>query len=194
MKAFMRQLRPAALALAVVTVLTGVVYPVAVWAVGTVAFHDRAEGSLIRKEGLVVGSALLGQQFSSPQYFHPRPSAAGDGYDAGASSGSNLGPRNPDLLEQIALRVADYRKENGLADQVPVPVDAVTASASGLDPHISVADARLQADRVARVRGLDEAVVLRLVGEATDRAPLGILGDSGVDVLELNLALDDLQG
>lgn len=193
MRSFLRQLRPAALALVVLTGLVGVAYPFAVWAVGTVAFHDRAEGSLVRKDGVVIGSALLGQQFSSPQYFHPRPSAAGDGYDAGASSGSNLGPRNSDLLDQVAVRVADYREENGLADHVPVPVDAVTASASGLDPHISVANARLQAARVARERGLDDAVVLRLIGERTDAAPLGILGDAGVNVLELNLALDDLR-
>ena len=194
MKAFLRQLRPAALALAVFTVLTGVVYPVAVWAVGTVAFHDRAEGSLVRRDGVLVGSSLLGQSFTSAQYFHPRPSAAGDGYDAGASSGSNLGPHNPALLDAVAARVVAYRDENGLSADVPVPVDAVTASASGLDPHISVANARLQAARVARERGLPLDQVLALVDRHTDRAPLGILGDPGVNVLGLNLALDDLRG
>ncbi|MCE9623020.1 MAG: K(+)-transporting ATPase subunit C [Actinomycetia bacterium] len=192
MKNFLRQLRPALIALAILTVICGGVYPLVVTAVGQVAFNDEAEGSLIKVDGVVVGSELIGQQFVSPQYFHPRPSAAGAGYDSGASSGSNLGPRNPALLDAVAERVAEYRTENGLSNDVLVPVDAVTASASGLDPHISIANARLQASRVADVRGLDVALVLQMIGDHTDDRNLLVLGDPGVNVLELNLALDRL--
>lgn len=190
MRQFIRQLRPALAAVAVFTLLTGVAYPLVVWAVGTAAFHDRAEGSLVRRDGVVVGSSLIGQPFTSPEYFHPRPSAAGDGYDATRSSGSNLGPHNPALLDLVRQRVADYRADNGLPADEPVPVDAVTASASGLDPHISVANARLQAPRVATARGLDVAEVLRLIDAHTDEPAALVLGDPGVDVLALNLALD----
>ncbi|MEQ1873012.1 MAG: K(+)-transporting ATPase subunit C [Ilumatobacteraceae bacterium] len=190
MKNFFRQLRPALFALVVFTVVCGVVYPLVVTAVAQVALKDEAEGSLIKVDGEVVGSKLIGQQFVSPQYFHPRPSAAGDGYNAGASSGSNLGPHNPALLDAVAERVVAYRAENGLSDDVLVPVDAVTASASGLDPHISVANARLQAPRVAEARGLEIAVVLQMIGDHTDDRDLLVLGDPGVNVLELNIALD----
>ncbi len=190
MKAFLRQLRPALLATIVFTVICGVVYPLAVTLAAQVAFHDKAEGSLLKVNGAVVGSEFIGQQFVSPQYFHPRPSAAGAGYDSSASSGSNLGPNNPALLDAVAERAAAYRAENGLADNFPVPVDAVTASASGLDPHISVANARLQAPRVAAARGLDLATVLHAVDAATDDRQLHVLGDPGVNVLRLNLALD----
>lgn len=192
MKNFLRQLRPALIALAVFTVVCGVVYPLVVTAVAQVAFNDEAEGSLIKVDGVVVGSELIGQQFVSPQYFHPRPSAAGAGYDSGASSGSNLGPRNPALLDAVAERVVAYRAENGLSVDVLVPVDAVTASASGLDPHISVANARLQAPRVAEERGLDVAVVLGMIGDYTEDRDLLVLGDPGINVLGLNLALDRL--
>lgn len=192
MRVFLHQLRPALLAMVVFTVLCGVIYPLAVTAVSQVAFHDKAEGSLLTVDGTVVGSGLIGQQFASPQYFHPRPSAAGTGYDSSMSSGSNLGPNNPTLLAAVAERVDTYRAENGLADHYPVPVDAVTASASGLDPHISVANARLQAVRVAAERGLDLDVVMALVGEFTDDRDLLVLGDPGVNVLRLNLALDAL--
>ena len=193
MKAFLRQLRPALLATLVFTVICGVIYPLAVTLAAQVAFHDKAEGSLRTVDGTVVGSELIGQQFASPQYFHPRPSAAGAGYDASASSGSNLGPNNQALLDAVAERAQAYRAENGLAENYPVPVDAVTASASGLDPHISVANARLQAPRVAAARGLDVEVVLRMVAAATDDRELLVLGDPGVNVLRLNLALDDLK-
>jgi K+-transporting ATPase ATPase C chain len=142
----------------------------------------------------VVGSELIGQLFVSPQYFHPRPSAAGAGYDGAASSGSNLGPLSDDLLTAVEQRVADYRSVNGLDDQVPVPVDAVTASGSGLDPHISIANARLQAERVAAVRDVDVAVVLAAVDSATEQPALGVLGEPAVDVLVLNLLLDEQFG
>lgn len=192
MKSFLRQLAPALVALAVLTVLTGVVYPLVVTGVSQVAFHDKANGSLVTVDGQAVGSRLIGQQFTAPRYFHPRPSAAGSGYDGTSSSGSNLGPTNPDFLKTVAERVAAYRAENGLADDRAVPVDAVTASASGLDPEISIANARLQAPRVAKTRGLTDAQVLAAVNAHVDHRPLGILGDPGVNVLELNLALDRL--
>lgn len=191
MRAFIRQLRPALLALACFTVLLGVVYPLLSTAIGQVAFGDEADGSLIRRDGVVVGSELIGQTFVAPEYFHSRPSAAGDGYDGAASSGSNLGPLNPELLASVEERVAAYREENGLSADVAVPVDAVTASGSGLDPHISVANARLQAPRVAEARGLTLDVVLALVDEHTDGRVLGVLGEPGVNVVLLNLALDD---
>jgi K+-transporting ATPase ATPase C chain len=190
----LRQLRPAAAALAVMTLLCGVAYPLVVLVVGQVAFHEAANGSLVEVEGTVVGSELIGQGFAAPGYFHPRPSAAGAGYDGASSSGSNLGPTNPDFLEAVEQRVAAYRAENGLPEQVAVPVDAVTASASGLDPHISVANAQLQAARVAETRGMTTDEVLELVGQHVDGRPLGILGDPGVNVLRLNLALDEVSG
>ncbi len=187
----LRRQLPAAIGMLIIfTVLTGVVYPLVVTAIGQVAFNDKAEGSLVEVDGEVVGSTLIGQPFTAPEYFHPRPSAAGDGYDASASSGSNLGPTNPDFLATIEERVAAYRDENGLAEDTRVPVDAVTASASGLDPHISVANAELQAARVAEARGLDVDAVLELVDEHTSGRALGFLGEEGVNVLELNIALD----
>lgn len=192
MRAFIRQLRPALLITAFFTVLLGVVYPLVATAIGQVAFHDKANGSLIVRDGQVVGSSLIGQTFTAPQYFHSRPSAAGAGYDGSASSGSNLGPLNPDLLAAVEERVAAYRDENGLGADVLVPVDAVTASGSGLDPHISIANARLQAPRVANERGLDLQVVLGMIDDHTDGRSLGILGEPGVNVVTLNVALDDM--
>ena len=173
---------------AVMTLGLGVVYPLAVTAFAQVVAGDRADGQLVRVDGEVVGSRLIAQEFTQPQYFHPRPSAAG--YDASASAGSNLGPTNPELLDAVASRVEAYRDLNGLPDSVAVPVDAVTASGSGLDPHISPANARLQAARVAEARSLDVDAVFDLIGEHTDGRPLGILGDDAVNVVELNLALD----
>ncbi len=192
MKPLVRQLTPAVAAVALFTVLLGLVYPLVTTGISQVLFDHRADGSLIERDGTVVGSELIGQAATAPGYFHPRPSAAGDGYDGMASSGSNLGPTNPDFLATVAERVAAYRAENGLADQVAVPVDAVTASGSGLDPHISVANARLQAPRVAQARGVSEDAVLELIDRHTTSAPLSILGDAGVNVLLLNLALDEL--
>jgi potassium-transporting ATPase KdpC subunit len=191
---FLRQLRPAAVALVAFTVLFGVAYPLVELAVGQVAFHDKANGSLVEVDGTVVGSSLIGQGFAAPEYFHPRPSAAGAGYDGAASSGSNLGPTNPDYLALVKERAAAYREENGLADDAEVPADAVTASASGLDPHISIANAQVQAPRVAETRGMPLDEVLALIDEHTDDRPLGVLGDPGVNVLQLNLALNGVSG
>jgi potassium-transporting ATPase KdpC subunit len=191
MRSFIRQLRPALLALVVFTMLFGVVYPLFSTLVGQALFADRADGSLIRRDGVVVGSELIGQTFTAPQYFHSRPSAAGSGYDGASSSGSNLGPLNAELLASVADRVASYRAENGLSSDVVVPVDAVTASGSGLDPHISIANARLQAARVAEARGLTLDAVLDLIDDNTDGRSLGVLGEPGVNVVRLNLALDE---
>jgi len=194
MRLFIRQLRPALLMVVVASVLLGLVYPLVVTAVGQVAFSDKADGSLIEVDGVVVGSELLGQTFTSPEYFHSRPSAAGAGYDGSASSGSNLGPTNPDFLTSIEERVASYRETNGLPADSMVPVDAVTASGSGLDPAISVANARLQANRVAAERGLAVDDVLALIDEHTTDRTLLVLGEPAVQVLPLNLALDELSG
>jgi K+-transporting ATPase ATPase C chain len=190
MNALLRQLRPAFLAVVAFTVICGLAYPLVVTGIAQLGWKDTANGSLIERNGLVVGSELIGQPFVSPAYFHPRPSAAGDGYDGSASSGSNLGPTNEEFLATVEERVVAYREENGLGASELVPVDAVTASGSGLDPHISVRNAELQAPRVATTRGLELDQVLALIDENTTERPLGILGDPGVNVLELNLALD----
>jgi K+-transporting ATPase ATPase C chain len=190
-----RQLLPSLLMVVVFTVITGLAYPLLVTGLGQVVFHDRAEGSLVENaDGEVVGSGRLGQSFTEAGYFHPRPSAAGDGYDPTGSSGSNLGPTNDALLDTVAERADAYRDENGLDAGAEVPVDAVTASGSGLDPDISVANARLQAPRVAGERGLDTDDVLALVDDHTSERALGFLGERGVNVLRLNLALDEADG
>jgi K+-transporting ATPase ATPase C chain len=181
-----RQIAPAVIAFLLLTVLTGVVYPLVVTGIAQLAFPGRADGSLVKRDGVVVGSRLIGQTFEGPRYFHPRPSAAGDGYDAMSSSASNLGPTNEDLLEAVDERRAAYR----LANDAAAPIDALTASGSGLDPHISPENAREQAPRVARARGVDEAQVLELIERHTDERSIGFLGEPGVNVLELNLALD----
>jgi K+-transporting ATPase ATPase C chain len=186
-----RQLVTAAAMVAVLTVLCGVAYPLVVLGVGQAAFHHQANGGIREVDGHAVGSDLLGQSFTDPKYVQPRPSAAGEGYDAMASGASNLGPSNPALVaDQVPRRVAAYRAANDLAPDTAVPVDAVTASASGLDPHVSVANARLQAPRVARVRHVTADRVLALVDRYTTGRSLGVLGEPGVDVLALNLALD----
>ena len=190
MNVLLKQLRPAFIAMVAFTVLLGVAYPLAVSGISQLLWKDKADGQLIKVDGTVVGSSLIGQTFTSPQYFHPRPSAAGDGYDGSASSGSNFGPTNPDYLATVAERVAAYRAENRLGADALVPADAVTASGSGLDPQISVRNARLQAPRVARERGLDVATVTQAIDDHTSNRPLAVLGDPGVNVLELNLALD----
>ncbi len=178
---------------AVMIVLTGILYPLAVTGAGQLLFSHRADGSFVERNGKVVGSALLGQNFSDPTYFWPRPSAAGkDGYDSLASGGSNLGPSNPKLLDVVKDRIAAYRAANHLQTDEFAPVDAVTASASGLDPDISVANARFQARRVAGVRGLSTDQVVKLVDANTQHRQWGFLGEDAVNVLELNLALDRL--
>ncbi|MDA2813975.1 K(+)-transporting ATPase subunit C [Nocardiopsis sp. RSe5-2] len=185
----LRQLTAAAGMLLVFTALTGLVYPLVVTGAAQAAFGHRADGSLIERDGEAVGSELIGQPFEGEGYFHPRPSAVG--YDGAASGGDNLGPSDEGLLEGIEARTEEYRAENGLADDAEVPVDAVTASASGLDPHITVANARLQTSRVAEARGMDTGEVARLVDDNTTGRTLGVLGEKGVNVLELNLALDE---
>ena len=189
-----RQLAPAVIVFLALTLLVGVAYPLAVTGLAQLAFPHRADGSLVERDGQVVGSRLVGQAFAGARYFHPRPSDAGEGYDAMASAASNLGPTNPELVRQVRARRAAYRRDNGLRPGQQVPVDAVTASGSGLDPHISVANARLQATRVARARGLALDDVLALVASHTDGRSLGFLGEPGVNVLELNLALDGGRG
>ena len=186
-----RQLLPALVAFLAITFLTGIAYPLAVTGVAQLAFPGRANGSLVERDGQVVGSRLIGQPFTGPAYFHPRPSAAGDGYDAMASSASNLGPTNQTLIASARERAIEYRRENGLAADARVPVDALTASGSGLDPHISSSNARLQARRVARARGLPPQRVLELVRAHSGGRSLGFLGEPAVNVLELNLALDE---
>ena len=189
-----RQLAPAVIVFLALTLLVGVAYPLAVTGLAQLAFPHRADGSLVERDGQVVGSRLVGQAFAGARYFHPRPSDAGEGYDAMASAASNLGPTNPELVRQVRARRAAYRRDNGLRPGQQVPVDAVTASGSGLDPHISVANARLQATRVARARGLALDDVLALVASHTDGRSLGFLGEPGVNVLDLNLALDGGRG
>jgi len=191
MKDIFIEIKNSVIATIVFAIILCGIYPLIVYGAGQLFFPNKANGSLIEgKDRRLVGSELLGQMFSGEKYFHPRPSAAGTGYDATASGASNLGPSNPLLLADVRARVAAYRRLNGLAANTPVPVDAVTASASGLDPAISPANARLQAPRVARARGLSLARVLTLVRANTDGRSLGILGEPGVNVLELNLALD----
>jgi len=190
MKTLVAELRISILAVVGLAVLVCGLYPLAVWAIAQVAFPDKANGSLIYRDGRVIGSRLIAQRFESAKYFHPRPSAAGDGYDAANSGGSNLGPTSRKLIETVAQRVAAYRAENGLTSATLIPADAVTASASGLDPHISVANAGLQAGRVARSRGIMEQAVRAMIAEHTEGRDLGLLGEPRVNVVTLNLALD----
>ena len=189
-RSFVRQLLPAAMVLLVFTVVCGVIYPLAVTGLAQLGWRHQANGSIVTVDGQAVGSSLIGQSFADPIYFHPRPSSAGSGYDGEASSASNLGPTSDDLAKAVQTRVDAYRAENDLSATQPVPVDAVTGSGSGLDPQISVANARLQAPRVALARKLDVATVLAAVDRATSVRPLGVLGDPGVNVLMLNVALD----
>ena len=174
------------------TVLTGLLYPLVVTGVAQGFFNSRANGSLVKVNGTVVGSSLLGQTFTHFKYFQPRPSAAGNGYDGLSSSASNLGPSNEDLLKTIHDRAVAYRRRNGMAPDALVPVDAVTASASGLDPDISIANARLQAPRVARLRSMPMATVLSAISRHIHNRQWGFLGERAVNVLELNLDLDRL--
>ena len=185
-----RQLVPALMMTIALTVLTGLAYPLVVTGVAQAFFNSRANGSLVKVDGEVVGSSLLGQLFTHDKYFQPRPSAAGNGYDGLSSSASNLGPSNAGLLKTVHDRAVAYRRRNGLAPNALVPVDAVTASASGLDPDISIANARLQAPRVARLRSMPLATVLSAISRHTENRQWGFLGERAVNVLELNLDLD----
>jgi potassium-transporting ATPase KdpC subunit len=193
MKAMLSELRRAVFATLLLAVVCCGLYPLIVFGIGQALFPAKANGSLIVDAGGVVrGSRLICQPFAADKYFHPRPSAAGNGYDATNSGGSNLGPTSQKLRDTIAQNLAHYRSQNSLATNAAVPADAVTASSSGLDPHISTENARLQANRVARARGLSEEEVRGLIKQHTEGPDMGFLGDPGVNVLTLNLALDSL--
>jgi K+-transporting ATPase ATPase C chain len=184
------QLRPALLSVPLLTLLAGVLFPVVLAVVARPLFRSQADGSLVSRDGAVAGSHLIGQGFSGPGYFHSRPSAAGDGYDGTASGGTNLGPTNPRLRVSIQTAAEDFRRRNAMPPDAVIPIDAVTSSGSGLDPHISPENAAVQVPRVARERMLSEEQVRRLVAEHTAGRQLGFLGQPRVAVLALNLALD----
>jgi K+-transporting ATPase ATPase C chain len=191
MKEFFSHIRGAVVSTLVLAVVCCGLYPLIVFGISQLFFRDQANGSLITAaDESVRGSKLLGQAFSNPKYFHPRPSAAGNGYDATSSGGSNLGPTSQKLKDAIQDRIAAYRAANGPNRTEPVPADAVTASGSGLDPEISLRNAELQIPRVAKARALSEDKVHQLVGQNTDGRDLGLFGEPGVNVLRLNLALD----
>ena len=193
MKALFSEIRGAVFATVVLAIVCCGLYPLVVFGIAQALFRDKANGSLIvDQDGTVRGSKLLAQGFTADKYFHPRSSAAGNGYDAAGSSGSNLGPTSQKLNDAIKDRVAAYRQENGLSESDAVPADAVTASGSGLDPHISLHNAELQTPRIAKTRGLSEDKVRELIEQNTDGRDLGVFGDPGVNVLTLNRALDQV--
>jgi K+-transporting ATPase ATPase C chain len=187
------QLRAAIVAVVVLTILTGVIYPLVVTGIAQLVFPHQANGSLIEDDGKVLGSSLIGQAFDDPKYFWGRPSATNPPYDGGNSGASNLGPTNPDLIKNVQARIDALKKEDP-DNKEPIPVDLVTASGSGLDPHISPAAAEYQVPRVARVRGRKPDELRKLIAEHTEGRTFGFLGEPRVNVLELNLALDKLKG
>jgi K+-transporting ATPase ATPase C chain len=190
LNAWLSELMTSLRAIAALAVIFCGIYPAAVGLINGGLFPEKSGGSLVRQDGRVVGSRLIAQAFIGPRYFHPRPSAAGRGYDAARSGGTNLGPTSKTLMEAVGRGAVRYREENGLPPDALVPADAVTSSGSGLDPHISPENARLQAGRVAGARGLPEARILELVRACTEGRTLGFLGQPRVNVLRLNLALD----
>jgi len=191
MKPWIREIRTSLKATVALVVLLCGLYPLVVWVSAQIVFPSKANGSLVYRGGKIVGSELISQGFTGAKYFHPRPSVAGAGYDARASGASNLGPLAKDLIESVRGRAAAYREENGLEPGVLVPVDAVTASGSGLDPHISLRNAALQAPRVALARGLTTAAVRDLLGSLAEGRDAGIFGEPRVNVLKLNIALNE---
>jgi K+-transporting ATPase ATPase C chain len=193
MQTFLKEFWTSIAATIVLCIVVSGIYPVLIWGLGELLFPRQANGSLVESNSQVVGSELLAQGFSGAKYFHPRPSAAGVGYDTLNSGGTNLAPTSQKLMDSIKSNVETYRKENGLPADALVPADAVTSSGSGLDPHISIKNAELQIPRVAKERGLSEEIVKSEVAKVTDRPLLGFIGgDPGVNVLKLNLALDGL--
>ena len=193
MKEFFSNIRGAVVSTFVLAVVCCGLYPLIVFGISQALFHDKANGSLIvDPNGTLRGSRLLGQEFADAKYFHPRPSAAGNGYDATSSGGSNLGPTSRKLNDAIKERLAAYRAVNGLSESAPVPADAVTASGSGLDPHISLQNAELQIPRVVKARGVAEEKVRELIRQNTNGRDFGVFGEPGVNVLQLNRALDQL--
>jgi K+-transporting ATPase ATPase C chain len=193
MKTLGKELVTSGIATVVLAAILGLLYPAVVWMAAGVLQHQ-AGGSLVVENGKTIGSELIGQNFTSDRYFNSRPSAAGNGYDPTSSGGSNYGPLSQKLLDSVKDRVADYRKKNGLGENALVPADAVLASASGLDPHISVQNALLQVPRVARARGIREDLVRHFVEERTEGRELGFLGQPRVNVLLVNLDLDRYPG
>jgi K+-transporting ATPase ATPase C chain len=190
LKNILNELRISSIATLSLAILLCGIYPAVVWLIAQGIFPDQANGSLVSVKGQVIGSSLLAQRFDGPGYFHPRPSAAGNGYDAASSGGSNLGPTSQKLTDAVKERISAYRAENNPGPGISIPADAVTASASGLDPHISVTNALLQAGRVAVNRGIGEETVRKMISYRTEGRYLGILGEPRVNVLMLNLDLD----
>ena len=193
LKSLLAEIRTSMVALVSLVILTGAIYPLMVWAVGQTLFQYQANGSIITKNEKPVGSVLIAQKFNDPGYFFPRPSSAGTGYDASSSSGSNFGPTSRKLIDQVSARVDSYRGENGLDPEFVIPIDAVTASGSGLDPDISLENALIQARRVARSRSVDEERVVGLVKKLSARPDMWLFGQPRVNVLEINLTMDGMQ-